>query len=55
MSWCLDEFEAFESYVTIKSELEKYNADLLGKREIICLTKIDAMTDEDVEKFVQIF
>ena len=55
VSWCLDEFEAFESYVTIKSELEKYNADLLGKREIICLTKIDAMTDEDVEKFVQFF
>ena len=55
VSWCLDEFEAFESYVTIKSELEKYNADLLRKREIICLTKIDAMADEDVEKFVQFF
>jgi len=55
ISWCLNEFEAFESYVTIKSELEKYNADLLGKREIICLTKIDAMTDEEVDKYVHFF
>ena len=55
ISWCLDEFEAFESYVTIKSELEKYNADLLNKREIICLTKIDAMAEEEVEKFVHFF
>ncbi len=55
ISWCLDEFEAFESYVTIKSELEKYNADLLNKREIICLTKIDAMAEDQVEKFVHFF
>ena len=25
------------------------------KKEIICLTKIDAMTDENVEKYVQFF
>ncbi len=55
VSWCLNEFEAFESYVTIKTELEKYNSKLLEKREIICLTKIDAMTDDDVEKFVIFF
>ena len=55
ISWCLNEFEAFESYVTIKGELEKYNKELLSKREIICLTKIDAMADEEVEKYVKFF
>ena len=55
VSWCLDEFEAFESYVTIKSELEKYNPELLQKREVICLTKIDAMTEEEISKHVKFF
>lgn len=54
-SWCLDEFEAFEQYVTIRSELEKYNPQLLEKREIICLTKVDAMTDEEINKFKTFF
>lgn len=55
VSWCLEEFEAFEQYVTIRSELEKYNKDLLQKREIVCLTKIDAMTEEEIKKFVDFF
>lgn len=55
VSWCLEEFEAFEQYVTIRSELEKYNADLLNKKEIVCLTKIDAMTEEEINKFVTFF
>jgi GTPase len=32
-------------------ELEKYNPDLLLKKEIVCLTKIDAMTEDEIEKF----
>lgn len=55
VSWCLDEFEAFEQYVVIRQELEKYKKDLLDKKELVCLTKIDAMTDEEIEKFVKFF
>ncbi|WP_127716546.1 GTPase ObgE [Halobacteriovorax sp. HLS] len=55
VSWCLDEFEAFEQYVVIREELRKYNEDLLTKKELVCLTKIDAMTDEEIEKYVNFF
>jgi len=55
VSWCLDEFEAFEQYVVIRQELEKYNPELLEKKELVCLTKIDAMTDEEVDKFKKFF
>ena len=55
ISYCLEEFEAFEAYITIKTELEKYNADLLNKRELVCLTKIDAMTEEEIQKYVTFF
>ncbi|MCF8057737.1 MAG: GTPase ObgE [Bacteriovoracaceae bacterium] len=55
VSWCLDEFEAFEQYVVIRQELEKYNKDLLNKKELVCLTKIDAMTEEEITKFVSFF
>ena len=54
-SWCLNEFEAFESYVTIRQELEKYKTKMLEKKEIICLTKIDAMTDQEISKFQTYF
>lgn len=54
-SWCLEPFEAYESYVVVRQELEKYKEDLLSKRELICLTKIDAMTEEEIEKFVKFF
>jgi GTP-binding protein len=54
-SWCLEPFEAYESYITVRNELEKYNADLLLKKEIVCLTKIDAMIDEEVAKYQEFF
>jgi GTP-binding protein len=50
-SMFIDEYEAIEAYMTIRNELEKFNPDLLNKKEIFCLTKIDAMTEEEVEKF----
>lgn len=50
-SMFIDEYEAIEAYTTIRIELEKYNTDLLNKKEIVCLTKIDAMTEEEIEKF----
>ena len=55
VSWCLDEFEAFEQYVVVRTELEKYSEDLALKREIVCLTKIDAMTEEEIKKFQDFF
>ncbi len=55
VSWCLDEFEAFEQYVVIREELGKYNEELLNKKELVCLTKIDAMTDEEIEKYKVFF
>jgi GTPase len=50
-SMFLEEFEAIEAYATVRTELEKYNPDLLTKKEIVCLTKIDAMTEDEIEKF----
>ena len=55
VSYCLEEFEAFEAYITIRTELEKFNPELMNKRELICLTKIDAMTEEEIQKFVTFF
>ncbi len=54
-SMCLDEFEAFEGYVTIKNELEQYNPDLIDKKEIVCLAKTDAMNDEEISRFENFF
>lgn len=47
----IDEYEVMEAYSTIRDELEKYDPKLLEKKEIVCLTKIDAMTEEEIEKF----
>lgn len=50
-SMFLEEYEAIESYMTIREELGKFNPELLNKKEIVCLTKIDAMTEDEIEKF----
>lgn len=50
-SMFLEEYEAIEAYITVRNELEKFNPELLNKKEIVCLTKIDAMTEEEIEKF----
>lgn len=50
-SMFLEEFEAVEAYMTVRQELEKFNPELLNKKEIVCLTKIDAMTEEEIERF----
>lgn len=56
-SWCLEgeEFDAFVQYVTIRDELGKFSPEMLDKKEIICLTKIDAMSDEEIKKIQDIF
>ncbi len=50
-SMLIDVFDAIENYVTVREELGKHNPELLNKKEIVCLTKIDAMTEEEIEKF----
>ena len=55
ISWCLDEYEAYESYTTIRNELERYSKNLSLKKEVVCLTKVDAMTDEEIEKYITFF
>lgn len=47
----LDSYEVLENYLTIRNELEQFDPTLLEKRELICLTKIDALTDEEIQKF----
>ncbi|MBD66370.1 MAG: GTPase ObgE [Halobacteriovoraceae bacterium] len=50
-SMLLEPFEAIEDYATVRSELLKYQDTIAQKPEIICLTKIDAMSEEDIKKF----
>ena len=55
ISWCLEIYEAFEQYVAIREELSQYGHELENKKELICLTKIDAITDEEMAKYQQFF
>ena len=54
-SMCLEPFEAFENYATIKTELERFDPNLLIKREIVCLTKVDAMSEEEINSYKSYF
>ncbi|MBF0300215.1 MAG: GTPase ObgE [Oligoflexia bacterium] len=54
-SMAVNAFEPFDAYVTVRQELEKYNPHLLDKKEIVCLTKIDAMSDEEIKVFQDFF
>jgi len=53
-SMLLDPYEALDDYATVKNELLKYKEELGHKPEIVCLTKIDAMTEEEISKFQNI-
>lgn len=50
-SMLLEPYEALEDYATVRSELLKYEDTIALKPEIICLTKIDAMSEEEIEAF----
>ncbi|MBF0359903.1 MAG: GTPase ObgE [Oligoflexia bacterium] len=54
-SMALDPFEPFDAYVTVRDELEKFNPTLIDKKEIVCLTKIDSMGDEELKIFQDFF
>lgn len=53
-SLCIDEFEAWEFYATVRAELLKYSENLANKKEIVCLTKTDAMSDEEIGR-IQVY
>ena len=55
ISWCLDVFEAYDAYTTVKNEMEKYNPTLLNKEEIVCLAKTDTLPEQEVKKFQSFF
>ncbi|MEI8346572.1 MAG: GTPase ObgE, partial [Pseudomonadota bacterium] len=52
---CLEEYEAYEMYTTVREELGKFNSQLLKKKEIVCLTKTDAMSEEEITKISKFF
>lgn len=53
-SMLLDPAEAMADYATVRHELLKYDHDqFYNKPEIICLTKIDAMSEEEIQHFQQ--
>jgi GTP-binding protein len=47
----LEPYEAIEMYATVRGELLKYKEAVAYKPEIVCLTKIDAMSEEEIAKF----
>ena len=47
----LEPYEALEDYATVRSELLKYEDTIAKKPEIVCITKIDSMTEEEIERF----
>jgi len=53
-SMLLEPFEALEHYATIREELQKYSDDMTYKPEIVCLTKIDAMSEEEIKNFQEV-
>jgi len=53
-SMLLDPYEAIESYAIIKAELLKFSENLQNKTEIVCITKTDAMTEQEIQKFVSV-
>jgi GTP-binding protein len=50
-SMLLDPFEAIEDYATVRTELLKFRDEIKNKPEIVCLTKIDAMSEEEIASF----
>ena len=50
----INEYEVIEAYSTIKAELLKFSEEIRAKREVLCLTKIDAMSEEEIARFQKV-
>jgi len=42
--------DPLEAYRVVRNELELYNKEMMGKSEIVVLTKVDTISDEDRDK-----
>ncbi len=51
ISMLVSPYEAVENYAIVREEMNKYSQELLNKKEIVCLTKIDAIDKEEVEEY----
>jgi GTP-binding protein len=53
-SMFVDPYEAIESYMVIRNELLKYSEHVAWKKELVCITKIDAMSEEEITNYQEI-
>ena len=54
-SMLINVYEAWESYATVRKEILEFSQKLASKKEIVCLTKIDAMSEEEIKEFQDYF
>jgi len=51
----INESDLYEKYKIIRNELEKYSSDLISKKEIVALNKIDLLDKEEIDKKINDF
>ena len=51
----VNESDLYEKYKIIRNELEKYSSDLISKKEIVALNKIDLLDKEEIDKKINDF
>jgi Predicted GTPase len=51
----INEKDIENSYKKVKNELKSYSKDLLKKKEIIVLNKIDLMQEKEIIKKIEVF
>lgn len=51
-SMFIELYEAMEAYSTVRAEVLKYSQKLANKKEIVCITKIDSMSEEEIQSYV---
>ena len=51
----INESDLYEKYKIIRNELEKYSLDLISKKEIVALNKIDLLDKEEIDKKINDF
>ena len=55
ISDCEQPYQAFERYVDIRQELSQYGRGLQNKRELICLSKADALNKKEIAHYQDLF
>ena len=48
---CAEPFDALDNYATVRREMERHRQGPIGKRELVCLTKTDALDEGRVRRF----